>query len=91
MKPSMKPFILLGTCLTLAACAGPGPGVTGNDLGGIIPYPTVAAQSQGSATSDREVVRAMAADHCARYNERAVNITIRRQYGQYAVFDCSWR
>jgi hypothetical protein len=85
----MKRFVILGTFLTLAACTGPGPGITGNDLGGIIPYPLVASLSQG--TSDRVTARAMAASHCARYNMRAVNVTIRRQYGEYVAFDCSWR
>jgi hypothetical protein len=85
----MKPLFVLAITLTLAACTGPGPGITGNDIGGIIPYPLVASQSQD--TSDRVVARAMAADHCARYNKRAVNVTIRRQYGEYVAFDCSWR
>lgn len=78
---------------SLAACTGPGPGLTGNDSGGIIPYPVVAAQSQGknSATSDRVVARAMAADHCARYDKRPVNLNIRRRYGDYVSFECSWR
>ena len=74
---------------TVAACTGPGPGLTGNDGGGIIPYPLVASQSVG--TSDRVVARAMAADHCARHNKRPVNLNIRRKYGEYVSFDCSWR
>ena len=85
----MKPLIALTALLSLAACTGPGPGLTGNDSGGIIPYPLVASQSV--ATSDRIVARAMAADHCARYNKRPVNLDIRRQYGEYVSFECSWR
>ena len=85
----MKSIFVLASLVTLAACTGPGPGLTGNDTGGIIPYPLVASQSQG--TSDRAVARAMAAAHCAGYNKRAVNLYLRRQYGEYVSFDCSWR
>jgi hypothetical protein len=85
----MKPLIALIAVLTVAACTGPGPGLTGNDMGGIIPYPLVASRSVG--TSDRVVARAMAAEHCARYNMRAINLNIRRQYGDYVSFECSWR
>lgn len=89
----MKRLLVLASLLTLVACTGPGSGLTGNDTGGIIPYPLVAAQSQGisNATSDRAVARAMAEAHCAGYNKRAVNLDIRRQYGEYVSFDCSWR
>jgi hypothetical protein len=89
MKPLLALTALLTLSASLAACTGPGPGLTGNDSGGIIPYPVVAAQSVG--TSDRVVARAMADEHCARYNERAVNLNIHRQYGDYVSFDCSWR
>jgi hypothetical protein len=89
----MKQLVALTALLTLGACTGPGPGLTGNDSGGIIPYALVASQSQGnnSATTDRVVARAMAAEHCARYNMRAVNLNIRRKYGEYVSFNCSWR
>jgi hypothetical protein len=87
----MKPVLALSSLLILAACTGPGPGITGNDTGGIIPYPLVASQGQGTASSDRAAARAMAANHCAGYNKRAVNVTVRRQYGEYAAFECSWR
>lgn len=90
-NPLMKPLIALAALFALTACTGPGPGITGNDTGGIIPYPLVASQSGGTRNADRTVARAMAADHCARYNKRDVNLTVRRQYGEYAVFDCSWR
>ncbi|HEY4142585.1 MAG TPA: hypothetical protein VGM57_14285 [Pseudolabrys sp.] len=87
----MKPLFVLAMFLTLCACTGPGPGLTGNDIGGIIPYPLVASQGDGSRNADRAVANAMAADHCARYNKRAVNVTLRRRYGDYVAFDCSWR
>ncbi len=87
----MKPLFALTALLTLAACTGPGPGITGNDTGGIIPYPLVASQSGGTRHADIAVARAMAAGHCAGYNKRAVNVTVRRQYGDYAAFNCSWR
>jgi hypothetical protein len=93
----MKPLFALTALLTitapLAACAGlgPGQGITGNDTGGIIPYPLVASQADGSRNADRAVARSMADGHCARYDKRAVNVTLRRQYGEYVAFDCSWR
>jgi hypothetical protein len=87
----MKPLLALTALLSLAACTGPGPGITGNDTGGIIPYPLVASQADGSRNADRAVARSMADGHCARYNKRAVNVTLRRQYGEYVAFDCSWR
>jgi hypothetical protein len=91
MKKLFTLTALLTLAASLAACTGPGPGITGNDTGGIIPYPLVASQGDGSRNADRTVAGAMAADHCARYNKRAINVTLRRQYGDYAAFDCSWR
>lgn len=87
----MKPLFAIASLLALAACTGPGPGITGNDTGGIIPYPLVASQGDGSRQADRAVASAMAAGHCAQYNKRAVNVTVVRRYGDYAAFDCSWR
>ena len=75
--------VCLGLCLT--SC-GAGPGVTGNDTGGIIPYPLVA--NQGG--SDRAAAEAMASDHCARYGKVAVVTSIHREYGDYVSFDCVW-
>jgi hypothetical protein len=88
----MKPLCSMALLLTLAACAGPGPGITGNDTGGIIPYPLVASLSQNAlGTSDRATAQAMATDFCARYRKRAYVTSIHRHYGDYAAFDCRWR
>jgi hypothetical protein len=73
------------TCLVLLT-AWAGPGITGNDTGGIIPYPLVAALGG----NDRTVAQAMASEHCARYRKFAVVTSIDRQYGDYVSFDCRW-
>jgi hypothetical protein len=87
----MKALLAIAMFLTLTACMGPGPGLTGNDTGGIIPYPLVASQSVASATSERVVAARIAEAHCARHNKRFVDLYIRRQYGEYVSFTCSWR
>ncbi len=91
MKRLFALTALVSLAASLAACTGPGSGITGNDTGGIIPYPLVASQGDGSRNADRAVARAMADGHCAGYDKRAVNLNIRRQYGEYVSFDCSWR
>lgn len=63
--------------MSLAACAGPGPGLTGNDTGGIIP----------SAVS-RELARDMAVEHCARYGKYPVATSVDRRQGGYYAFAC---
>jgi hypothetical protein len=81
-------LILTLVCLFLLTAwfDGPGPGITGNDTGGIIPYPLVASRGGNI----RVVAQAMAAEHCARYRKFAVITTIHREYGDYVVFDCHW-
>src|SRR3974390_66545 len=71
----MKLSLAYACLFLLTACVGPGPGITGNDTGGIIPYPLVA--SQGG--SDRAVAQAMASEHCARYHKFAKITSIHRQ------------
>jgi hypothetical protein len=57
---------------------GPGPGITGNDTGGIIPYrPSVG-----------RVYRRLAADHCARWGRLAHITSVHRRYGEYIAFSC---
>lgn len=57
---------------------GPGPGVTGNDTGGIIPYdPAV-----------NRIYRRLAAEHCARWGRLAHVTSVHRQYGDYIAFVC---
>lgn len=61
-----------------AGAAGPGPGVTGNDLGGII---------QWTPESER-FYRHIAVEHCARFNRYAGISSVRYVYGQYIGFLC---
>lgn len=85
----MKISLAFAALFLLAACVGPGRGITGNDTGGIIPYPLVAALRDGA--SDIAVAKAMASEHCARYGKRAVITSIHREYGDYVAFACRWR
>jgi hypothetical protein len=66
-------FVMLFWC-----CAGPGPGITGNDIGGIIPY------SPAIDPGYRE----MADAHCARWGRLARITSVHRKYGDYIVFSC---
>jgi len=61
-----------------AEFAGPGPGITGNDTGGIFPYsPAVEAD-----------YRQIAEGHCARWGRLAKVTSIHRTYGDYVSFVC---
>ncbi len=61
-----------------AVFLGPGPGLTGNDTGGIIAYsPAVKA-----------VYREMAADWCARWGRLAHVTSVHARYGDYISFVC---
>jgi hypothetical protein len=64
---------------SFAAYAGAaGPGLTGNDTGGIIQW-----------TPDVEpVYRDIAAAHCARWNRLAGITSVPRTYGNYIGFQC---
>jgi len=64
--------------VVMAACAGPGPGLTGNDTGGIIPW----------TPENQEIARQWADDHCARFGKIARITSIHRQYGDYITFAC---
>jgi hypothetical protein len=62
----------------MAGLLGPGPGITGNDTGGIIPYdPAV-----------NRIYRRLAADHCARWGRFAHITSVHRRYGEYIAFVC---
>jgi hypothetical protein len=61
-----------------AGAAGPGPGVTGNDSGGII---------QSTPETGR-FYRHIAVEHCARWNRYAGISSVRHVYGQYIGFVC---
>lgn len=68
-------FVLAGLS---GACAGPGPGITGNYTGGIMPWSPVNEQS-AFALSDA---------HCAQYGKIAQVTSVYRQPGNYIAFDC---
>jgi hypothetical protein len=72
--------VLGSLALSLGACAGPGPGLTGNDTGGIIPWTPDA----------RYYAPDWAAEHCARYGKFAVKTAEVRGYGNYISFRCTW-
>lgn len=76
MTLRIVPLLVLGSLVT--ACAGPGPGLTGNDTGGIIPYASVS----------RAEARALASEHCARYGKIAHATSIDARYGGYYSFAC---
>jgi hypothetical protein len=61
-----------------ALFTGPGPGVTGNDTGGIFPYsPAVEGTYEQIAEA-----------HCARWARLAKVTSIHRKYGDYVSFVC---
>jgi hypothetical protein len=79
--------VLLGSIATLMLCGvgaafafltGPGPGITGNDTGGIIPYsPAVAG-----------IYRQLAANYCASWGRLSHITSVHRRYGDYIGFVC---
>jgi hypothetical protein len=74
---------LIGMALVMAASlagCGVGPGLTGNDSGGIVPW----------SPENQAVVRDWAAEHCAYYGKVAHLQPITRRYGQYISFTCSF-
>jgi len=75
-----KTFALavLASCVCFSAHADPGPGVTGNDTGGIIPY----------SPANRVLVRDIAAAHCASYGKAFRITSVYAKYGQYIGFSC---
>jgi hypothetical protein len=78
-------LVALAGALTLSAAgaahagfAGPGPGITGNDTGGIIPY----------APALEGIYPKMAQAHCARWGRLAHITSVHRVYGDYISFVC---
>ena len=61
-----------------AEFAGPGPGVTGNDTGGIFPY----------SPDVEPVYHQIAGDYCAHWGRYAKVTSIHRFYGEYVGFIC---
>jgi hypothetical protein len=62
-----------------AIILGPGPGLTGNDTGGIIAY---------TPDLEKGVYKAMAADWCARWGRLSHITSVHRIYGDYVGFVC---
>jgi len=63
-----------------AVFLGPGPGLTGNDIGGII-------QSTPEVLEHR-LYRTIAADWCARWGRLSHVTSVHRRYGDYIGFVC---
>lgn len=61
-----------------AGFLGPGPSITGNDTGGIIPY----------SPALEGVYRQMAADYCAGWRRLSHITSVHRRYGEYIGFVC---
>jgi hypothetical protein len=78
MKPRRFRAMCIPALFLLAACAGPGPGLPGNDTGGIIPY----------ANFSQSEAMAMAGEHCGRYGKLAKGTGVDPQYGGYYSFSC---
>lgn len=57
---------------------GVGPGVTGNDTGGIIPY----------SPAVEPVYRDLAAAYCAQWGRLSHITSVHRRYGEYISFSC---
>jgi hypothetical protein len=62
----------------LAIFAGPGPGITGNITGGIIPY----------SPAVEGIYRRLAADYCASWGRLSHITSVHRRYGDYIGFVC---
>jgi hypothetical protein len=71
------PLTVVALAAALAAC-GVGPGLTGNDTGGIINW---TPEHQLAAPE-------WAAQHCARYGKVARITSVYARYGQYISFAC---
>ena len=78
----MPAAVALGTlaagCAAHAGAAGPDPGVTGNDNGGIIQY----------VPGIEHAYKEIAVAYCARWNRYAGIGSVRHAYGEYISFQC---
>lgn len=70
--------LALGASAANAAFGGPGPWVTGNNTGGIIPY----------SPNIEGVYRQIAADYCAGWGRLSHVTSVHRRYGEYISFVC---
>jgi hypothetical protein len=78
MRWMLAVAVVLNAFAAYAGFAGPDPGLTGNDTGGIIQW-----------TPDVDLIyRDIAAAHCARWNRSAGITSVHRTYGDYIGFQC---
>jgi hypothetical protein len=70
--------VALATWAGPASPAGPRPGITGNDTGGIFPY---SPDLEGSYEQ-------IAQDYCARWHRLSSITSVHRMYGDYISFVC---
>jgi hypothetical protein len=68
-----------GSAFAGAVVLGPGPGLTGNNTGGIISY---------SPELEHGAYRKVAADWCARWDRLSHVTSVHRRYGDYIGFVC---
>jgi hypothetical protein len=78
MRWMLAVAVVLTSFAAHAGAAGPGPGLTGNDTGGIIQW-----------TPETDMIYLdIAAAHCARWNRFAGITSVHRTYGDYISFQC---
>lgn len=70
--------LVLGAGSVAMAGLGPGPWITGNNTGGIIPY----------SPAVEGVYRQMAADYCGSWGRLSHITSVHRRYGDYIGFVC---
>jgi hypothetical protein len=70
--------VTVGSSAAHAGAAGPGPGLTGNDTGGIIQLTPEVAYTY----------KEIAVAHCARWGRYAGISSVRHVYGEYIGFRC---
>jgi hypothetical protein len=78
MRWMLAGAVVVTSFAAYAGAAGPGPGLTANDTGGIIQW-----------TPETDLIyRDIAAAHCARWNRLAAISSVHRTYGDYIGFRC---
>jgi hypothetical protein len=70
--------LVIGGAPARAFLAGPGPEITGNNTGGIIPY----------TPAIEPIYRQLAAAYCARWGRLSHITSVHRRYGDYVGFVC---
>jgi hypothetical protein len=73
-------LVVIGLIVGVVAAEADDTYVKGNDTGGIISW---SCEAEAAA-------RAIAADHCARWDKFPRITSVHRQYGDYIAFQCLW-